>query len=434
MHQSGGRDGYGEGKIMATTRSRGNSITKPVADSVDKILESAKQVQPLPNTKEENIQQATIEALQTLLQTLSIAPSGQTEVPTLQKRLFQVTAPRPGFNITIPNPLSLGDPFTLTVTPDVRWEALNEEGEALSSGDGFVADPPSLDALGEQMLFFPQLVKDEAAAPDSVAFTLRASVRLTVTHPITGEEITVPKNGRAALPPVTVSVPVALRIPSILAFFRHKSFATQSGDKQGFALVFVPPGSSISAVEDLADDGALGTLVEEVGALRTAIEALPVSEQSLLATLAGNLEGFLDGLHSLVSNLARFGPASAAPIALRLEGSNDNLNVKELSPSPLNDIEGDNEINSLIFIGLGETVRLYNRREFRDGQGILQIETGAQMCAVIVRLDRATPTATIGDSTITTPEPANFSDLQVSSPNTFDNTILSFHFGKNPPM
>jgi hypothetical protein len=420
---------------MATARSPQNGITKAVANQTARLINPSEQA-ALSSPADEIIRHAIEQGLQTLLQTLRTTPGSQAEIPALQRQLIQIDAPRSGFNIAVPHPLPIGDSFVLPVTPDVRWEVLNEDGEPLSPGDGFSVDPPSMDSLREQLLFFPQVVKDEPDAPLEVTFKVRASLSLTATHPATGEEITVPAEGYVLLPPVTITVPITLRIPSILAFFRHASFAPQAGNKQGFALVFVPPGSSVVSLEDLAGKGALGMLIQEVGALRTAIETLPVFEQSLLATLAGNLEGFIDGLSSLISSLARFGPPPAPPIAIRLEKSNGNLNIGELVPGFLNDTssESENKIGSLIFIGLGETVRVYSGTKFHVGQAILQIETGAQMCAVIDCFDTEIPTANIGDSTITTPELANFSDLRVRRPDTFDNAIASFHLGKNTPL
>jgi hypothetical protein len=405
---------------MTVTRRRQSSSIKPRRGRTDRLLDPTAQAVPAPHPTEETVREATIQALQTLLHILKIAPAGHVEVPALQRRLFQVTAPRSGFTITVPNPRALSEPVTLTATPDVQWEVLNEQGNALAPDEGFMADPPALNALREQICFFPPIVKDEYNVPDSVAFTLRAAVRLTATDPTTGAAITVPPHGRADLPPLTVYVPVALRVPAILALFGHPNFAPQAGATPGGALVFVPPGSRIAAVADLADDGALGTLLDKVGALRAAIEGLPVAQQSRLATLAGDLEGFLDGLHALASNLARFGRPAAGPVTLRLAASSPNL---QRVPGLLNEAGGASAIRSLIVIGLAQTVRFYNTSQFRAGQSTLQIETGPQMCTVLAHLDRAQPSAAIGDPTITTPEPA-----------TFDNTIASFHFGQHPPL
>jgi len=385
---------------------------------------------------EDPVETMVREALQGLLSQLKVTPSYMPlNVQALHHETFSVAPPASGFTITVPNPLpSPAPPITLQATPDVEWALLNSTGQQVNPGNGFTASPSTLDTLAIQLLFFPQIVKDRAGVADSSSFTLQASIRLTAAHPVTGEPVTEPKDGRFRLPAVPVRVPAALRIPPILALFRHKSFTALQGTKKGFAIVFAPPQSGIREIQDLTVDGKLGDLLCEVGVLRSAIESLPVAEQSLLSGFAGNLEGFLDGLSSLVTNLAAFDPlpdaASAKPpLALQLHDHDENLNTETLIPGFFKDIERENEVSSLIFIGFEESVRLYNRRKFKTGQGILRVKTGAQMCAVIDRLDRATPRATIGDASISTPEPANFA-LRAD---TFENALASFHFGDDPP-
>lgn len=416
---------------MAITAGQGKHRREPIHNRTGSALKVA-HAAPVSAPAGETIQQTIEQELQALLQALCIIPAGPLEVLPLQHCDFQVTSDRVEFKITLPSPLSSGNHFSVPVTTDVQWEVLNEEGQTIPSGDVFIIETSSINTLGVQIVFFPRLVKDQAGTPHDVTFTLRASVSATAIHPTTGEEITMPAQSRVSLAPVTVTVPVALRIPSILAFFPQENLAPQAANKSSLALVFVPPDSRLERLEDLADGGVLATLMEKVGALRTAIEALPVAEQSRMAILAGNLEGLLDGLASLVGNLARFGLSYVSPDNVRLERSKGCQDIGELIHGRMSYLEGEYRLGSLVFVGLEETTVLCNRRQFHDDRSIVQIELGSCMCAVIDKLDGVTPTISAGDATITTLGPASFIDMRMERPDTFGDALASFHFGKNP--
>jgi hypothetical protein len=416
---------------MAITAGQGKDRREPIQNRTGRALNVARAA-PVSAPAGETIRQAIKQELQTLLQALCIIPSGPLELLPLQHCDFQIISDRVEFKITLPSPLSSGNQLSVPVTTDVRWEVLNEEGETIPPGNAFIIETSSTNTLRAQIVFFPRLVKDEAGAPHGVAFTLRASVSATAVHPTTGEEITMPVQSRVSLSPVTVTVPVALRIPSILAFFPRENLTPHAANKSSFALVFVPPDSRLERLEDLADGGVLATLMEKVGALRTAIEALPVAEQSRMAVLAGNLEGLLDGVAYLVGNLARSGLSYISPDNVRLERSNGCQDIGELIHGRMSYMEGEYRIGSLVFVGLEETTVLYNRRQFHDDQSVVQIELGSGMCAVIDKLDGVTPTISAGDATITTIGPANFIDLRRRRPDTFGDAVAAFHFGEKP--
>ncbi|HYP41181.1 MAG TPA: hypothetical protein VEX13_12555 [Chloroflexia bacterium] len=416
---------------MAITAGQGKHRRQPMHNRTGSALKVA-QAAPVSPLAGETIQQTIEQELQTMLQALCIIPSGPVEVLPLQHCDFQILSDRVEFEITLPSPLSSGNHLSVPVTTDVQWEVLNEEGETILPGDAFTIETSSVNTLGVQIVFFPRLVKDEAGAPHGVAFTLRASVSATAIHPTTGEEITMPAQSRVSLSPVTVTVPVALRIPSILAFFPQENLSPQAANESSLALVFVPPDSRLERLEDLADGGVLATLMEKVGALRAAIEALPVAEQSLMATLAGNLEGLLDGLATLLGNLARFSPPYVSPDNVRLERSKGYQDIGELIHGRMNYMEGEYRLGSLVFVGLEETTVLCNRRQFHDDRSIVQIELGSCMYAVIDKLDGVTPTIRAGDATISTIGPASFIDMRMQRSDTFGDAVASFHFGKNP--
>ena len=114
-------------------------------------------------------------------------------------------------------------------------------------------------------------------------------------------------------------------------------------------------------------------------------------------------------------------------------GASDNLNRITLIDRAFfipGDVEGENEISSVIALGVpGQIIKCYNRRHFRQEQGVLGITLGTQLCAVISDLDVANPVSNVGNAQVRAIEPAKIPARR----NTFDNAFSSYHFGNNPP-
>jgi hypothetical protein len=364
------------------------------------------------------------DALEELASDFNITPSGNIQGQPATRQLFKLTPSTSGLNISVPG-LS-----PLPVTVQVTWKVFRDKGnvqEPLSEGAGFDATPDlNTNPAETGILFFPQLAEDITGAATTAKFIIRASVKLSVTPPLSNP-VTV---GPTALPDVRVVIPVLL-VPTMLAFFRHKDFKAAEGNKPGFALITVPLDSAVKQLQsasDLVGSGGKLTLLEsQVSTLIANINKVSSQVQSL-AALAGNLTVFLTGLRKLKSLLAN----SQMAIGICPRGASDNLNKITLIDRgfPGNDIEAEVEISSLIALGIsGEIIKCYNKRHFKPEQGVLGITLGSQMCAVVGNLDVANPVSEVGNAQVRALEPAKIPLRR----NTFDYAFSSYHFGNNPP-
>ncbi len=366
------------------------------------------------------------EALETLLNNFSITPSGPLQMQPATRQNFKLTPSPSGLGISL-----VGLPL-LPVTVQVTWKVFRNVGniqKPLSEGTGFDATP-NLDTNPAEtgILFFPQIAENITGAATTAKFAIRVSVTGSVTVPVTNGTITV---GPVNLPDIPVTLPVLL-VPSILAFFRHKDFKAAEGNKPGFALLTVPLNSAIGQLQGASDlvgnNGKLTLLESQLTTLVNSLNSVSSQVQSL-AALASNLTVFLTGLRRLKSVLAN--PQMAIGICPR--GASDNLNTITLIERGLlrNDIEGEDEISSVIALGIsGQIIKCYNKRHFETERGVLGITLGTQLCALIGNLDVAGPVSNIGNAQVRVIEPAKVALRR----NTFDNVFSSFHFGNTPPQ
>ena len=178
-------------------------------------------------------------ALEDLLATFSVTPSGPLQTQPATRQLFKLTPDPTGLTISI-----IGQPV-LPVTVEVSWNVLRDNGstqQLLSEGNGFDATPNlNTDPFQTEILFFPQLAEDVTGAAATARFRVRVSVKLSATVPVINQTVSV---GPVNLPDVPVTIPVLL-VPSMLVFFRHKNFQAAEGRKPGFALVTVPVNSAL---------------------------------------------------------------------------------------------------------------------------------------------------------------------------------------------
>ena len=304
------------------------------------------------------------DALEELMSNFSVTPLGPLQMQPATRQTFKLTPSPSGLTLPI-----LGLPLPLPVTVEVKWTVLKNAGriqKPLPEGTGFDATP-NLDTNPAEtgILFFPQLSEDVTGAAATAKFTIRVSVKGSVTVPITNETITV---GPINLPDIPVTIPVLL-VPTIMAFFRHKNFQAAEGNKPGFALITVPLNSAIGQLQGASDlvgnNGKLTLLESQLATLVKSLNSVS-SQVQALAALAGNLAVFLTGLRRLKSVLAN----SQMAIGLCPKGASDNLNTITLIERGLfrNDIEGENEISSVITLGVtGQAIRCYNKRHFEIG-------------------------------------------------------------------
>lgn len=356
-------------------------------------------------------------ALEVLIGTLRIAPNGPLTLQPAQSDTFALNPDPESFSIL--NPLPLGGLLGVNVT--VTWQVLKREfGQKVNVAQGTLFDSQSgLNALRPDLAFAPQLLEDRNGAPAFTPFFIRATVTLSVNNPLTGDPITV---GPLALPDVEVQLPTLL-VPRLLALFRHRNFALTENNKEGFALLVLPTTAPSAMQNPQSASDITGRLTGLITILQPILQRL----NGLTATLpsfvdnATALTGFLTGLQALTGALGNF-----PGIAVEIADAIPNLNTLTLIQRGFfrNDIEAEDEISALIFLGLAGSVELFNKRQFDNDRGALRITLGSNGCAVVPNLHKATPIATIGNATIRVLAPPKVALEE----NTFGNMMSSVRF------
>ena len=258
---------------------------------------------------------------------------------------------------------------TAVITAGVAWSVLSEpDGGALVPGGAFLA-PRGLAAGQVELLFRPEVV--ERLAPP--AAPLRRLVRATLT--LTAADLDGPVSVSREFELEVQVLP--LRIPSLLALFRHRSFAfRRAGDPQdGAALVIAPANSPLSGL-----DGATAALT----ALRGQVERL---------TGFARLAALATGLRELTGALAEH---PADHVAFRRTDEIANLNHITLVDRAFlaNDIEAEDEFSSLILLGpAARRVRCFVRRNLDPAAGRLDVTVGDENVVLIRTLHTQQPRA-----------------------------------------
>lgn len=165
-------------------------------------------------------------------------------------------------------------------------------------------------------------------------------------------------SGWVALPRIPVVVPI-LRIPTVFVGFRFTDFT-------GNFLIIVPANSALNDMADVT--AALGTVTTAVNSIRDSVE---------FATF------FLGKLGALSGALAGV-PAGQATTFVK--GNQPNLNDITLVQNAWyeNDMEAEDEFSSLFLIGPNARVcKLYNARDYNDGEGQMNLNLGRQLSVSI---------------------------------------------------
>ncbi|WP_369258889.1 hypothetical protein [Streptomyces sp. R35] len=172
------------------------------------------------------------------------------------------------------------------------------------------------------------------------------------------------------LPAVPVAIP-ALLFPKLLAAFRHSDFQPKAGDDDGFVFIMVPGNSPLRSIEQLKS--TLATLQETVTTLKA----------------FADFAGFLLGLDSLVSSV------TASPyFSFAAQDAVQDLNDITAIQNDLftNDIELEDEISSMIFIGPpNKVVHWFCEPNFDDEDGDFTVKVGPQFFTLVRSLDSAHP-------------------------------------------
>jgi hypothetical protein len=165
-------------------------------------------------------------------------------------------------------------------------------------------------------------------------------------------------SGWVGLPRIPVAVPI-LRVPTVLVGFRFTDFT-------GNFLIMVPASSALNDMPDVT--AALATLTAAVNNVRDSIE--------FAAVLLGKL-GALS---------AALAAAPAGQATTFVKGNQPNLNDITLVQNEWyqNDMEAEDEFSSLFLIGPnGRVCKLYNSRDYNDGEGQMNLNLGRQLAVSI---------------------------------------------------
>lgn len=250
----------------------------------------------------------------------------------------------------------------------VRWEVLDADGSTvLSEGSSTFTSPTGTTSPSVTLVFAHQIIELTTGMTIPVVRRfIRATVTLTAgatTHTFT-------------LPNIPVDIP-AVPIPTAIVFFRHTNFAP-SDDRadytaQGAAFIVVPNNSPLSNAAQL--QGILNTLQSTVSALTSVAE----------------LAAFLLGLSELTAALAAQPHAQlrVANSANQFNNFNDVTLIQRAWYE--NDIEAEDELSSLIFIGApNRQVRCFRHRD-REGRNFT-LTTGTALHVIVRSLHSSSPT------------------------------------------
>lgn len=250
----------------------------------------------------------------------------------------------PGDLGQIAGTVNLPFPINVPVGAEVKWSIKNSNGQTLNKDVDYLA--PNGETDFEANFIIPPLVAEltNVLIPSFETYQIIATVTL--------------KAGAGGmdhveeLPPATVRIPV-IGIPTVLAMFLHKEFST-TGKYGPAALVMLPNNSPF----------------RNFAQLQNALTALGSTVAPLIAF--PKFSSLVSGLTFLTNELS----AQLPRIAFRTAERISNLNNIDLIKRGFlkNDIEAEDELSSLIFLGVpGSRAQFFTDRSFKGGQFDLTI-------------------------------------------------------------
>ncbi|MER7956458.1 hypothetical protein [Streptomyces sp. NPDC096030] len=283
---------------------------------------------------------------------------------------------------------------------EVVWSVQDKDGNQLADDQWDISKGVPFDDAGtprikgtEVAIAFKPAVEELSTTnpvPEPVRRQLVAKVKLKVLD----------HEAEHTLPPVPVLIP-ALLIPKVLAAFRHAEFQPKAGDDDGFVFLMVPGHSPLRSLDQLKS--TLATLQETVTTVKS----------------FGEFASFLLGLDNLVS-----GVTASTYFAFAAEDGVAELNDITVIQNDLltNDIELEDEISSMIFIGPpGKVVHWFCDSPFDPEDGDLTVKVGPQFFTLVRSFRSATPAS----------DPANMVSVLTppdSPSDTFDDWMSSVRF------
>jgi hypothetical protein len=250
---------------------------------------------------------------------------------------------------------------------EVDWSVQKEDGTQLDRQEWNIAKgvPFGPEVRGTEIAVAFKPAVDELTTTNPVPAPVRRQLVATVTLKALGQS-----SGPVKLPPVPVLIPTLL-IPKLIAAFRHAEFQPKAGDDDGFVFLMVPGASPLRSVDQLKT--TLATLQETLTTLKS----------------FADFAAFLLRLDSLVSGLTAspyfaFAAQDAVPVLNDTTVIQNNLLT--------NDIELEDEISSMIFIGPPKhRVHWFCEDNYLTENGDFSLTVGPQLFTLIRTLDKAVP-------------------------------------------
>jgi hypothetical protein len=283
---------------------------------------------------------------------------------------------------------------------EIRWSVHAEDGRELTEGVHYIA-PNGVSSLEATFVFIPEVHEvvelTEPPKPPLVNRKIRARVRLKA-----GKTQTNWKD----LPELSLTLR-GLSIPTVLAFFMHANFA-------GPILLVVPSSSPIRGINQLR-------LI--LGPLQSAVSLL--SKINRFASLLLNLQQLGNILNSDQFNI----------VFQRTDQIRDLNEIVLVQGSWYeNDIEADDELSSVIFIGpTDRRVECFNWyhwiSEWISEEGKFTLTIGSHHFAVIKNLHSGNPASEPkGDEIMIDVQSDERGNYDPTGPKVFGDTISSLRF------
>ena len=302
--------------------------------------------------------------------------------------------------------LSSAIPVELTVDWGVEDVAGNsvDQTEAVFCSRGAPTSPSLDETLQTTVMVVPdfvELVRDPTEIPAKTRY-ITASVTLTANLPPPAE----PRDVEARLPllryPITVP---AIPVPTVAIFFAKPTLGVVAGtdppqlqDGEHYALIVVPTNSPIGGISGLR--GAFETLLR-ITATANQLVSLAASVSFSVIPALTQLGVGLDGLtRALDEHKVLGGRVGVAFISAdRIPNLNEIdtiLDAHYLGPIPVNDVEAEDTISSLVFLGPpGRQLRCFQHRNYRGEH--LTVTTGSACLAIVNELANVPPQNVLPD-------------------------------------
>lgn len=200
----------------------------------------------------------------------------------------------------------------------------------------------------------------------------------------------------------------AIPVPTVAIFFAKPTLGVVAGtdpprlqDGEHYALIVVPASSPIGGISALR--GAFETLLQITATANQLVSLAASATASVLPALIElgvGVEGVDGLLHALDAHKVLGGRVGVAFVSAdRIPNLNEIDTILEahyLGPIPVNDVEAEDTISSLVFFGPpGRQLRCFQHRNYRGEH--LTVTTGSACLAIVNELVNVPPQNVLPD-------------------------------------